>query len=177
MRPPPSASSRTRRRSPPCRRWTAPSCWPAAAASASPCAAGRRRRPCSPPPARSAPRAPNWWTTGTRAGSRGRGDPVNPIPVLSAAEAAAWDTAARTQYRVPSRVLMEAAGRACAGVLVKEFPDVVTRGALVVAGAGNNGGDGWVLARALHTAGLSVSVAALDPKTDDTIDNRALRSE
>src|SRR5213078_3316482 len=94
--------------------------------------------------------------------------------VLSGTEAAAWDTAARTQYRVPSRVLMEAAGRACAGVLVTEFPDVVTRGALVVAGAGNNGGDGWVLARALHTAGIPVWVAALDPKTDDTIDNRAL---
>jgi len=99
---------------------------------------------------------------------------VNPIPVLSATDAAAWDTAARTQYRVPSRVLMEAAGRACAGVLVAEFPDVVTRGALVVAGAGNNGGDGWVLARALHTAGLPVWVSALDPKTDDAIDNRAL---
>ncbi len=99
---------------------------------------------------------------------------MNPIPVLSATDAAAWDTAARTQYRVPSRVLMEAAGRACAGVLVAEFPDVVTRGALVVAGAGNNGGDGWVLARALHTAGLPVWVSALDPRTDDAVDNRAL---
>ncbi len=99
---------------------------------------------------------------------------MNPIPVLSGTEAAAWDTAARTQYRVPSRVLMEAAGRACASVLVTEFPDVVTRGALVVAGAGNNGGDGWVLARALHTAGLPVWVSALDPKTDDAVDNRAL---
>jgi len=35
---------------------------------------------------------------------------VNPIPVLAASEAAAWDAAARTQYRVPSRVLMETAG-------------------------------------------------------------------
>jgi len=31
-----------------------------------------------------------------------------------------------------------------------------------------------VLARALHTAGIPVWVSALDPKTDDTIDNRAL---
>ncbi|HEX4575500.1 MAG TPA: NAD(P)H-hydrate dehydratase [Gemmatimonadales bacterium] len=96
------------------------------------------------------------------------------MPVLSATEAAAWDSAARTQYRIPSRVLMEAAGRAVADVLVREFPAVLTRGALVIAGAGNNGGDGWVVARTLHASGVPVWVAALDPKTDDAIDNRAL---
>ncbi len=106
---------------------------------------------------------------------------MNPIPVLSASEAAAWDSAARTQYRVPSRVLMETAGRAVAQVLVDEMPDALTGGGggggggvLIAAGAGNNGGDGWVLARALHTAGIPVWVSALDPKTDDAIDNRAL---
>jgi len=99
---------------------------------------------------------------------------VNPVPVLSATEAAAWDSAARTQYRIPSRVLMEAAGRAVAQVLLREFPEVLARGALIVAGAGNNGGDGWVVARALHAGGVPVWVAALDPKTDDAIDNRAL---
>ena len=99
---------------------------------------------------------------------------MNAIPVLSAAEAAAWDSAARTQYRIPSRVLMEAAGRAVAQVIVREYPAVLTRGVLVVAGAGNNGGDGWVAARALYAAGVPVCVAALDPKTDDAIDNRAL---
>src|SRR2546422_5640458 len=102
------------------------------------------------------------------------GDPVNAIPVLSAAEAAAWDSAARTQFRIPSRVLMDAAGRAVAQVLVRECPEAVKRGVLVVAGAGNNGGDGWVVARALHAAGIPVWVSALDPKTDDAIDNRAL---
>ena len=101
---------------------------------------------------------------------------MNPIPVLSASEAAAWDTAARTQYRVPSRVLMETAGRATVQVLVAELPDAITGGGgvLVAAGAGNNGGDGWVIARALHAAGIPVWVAAVDPKTDDAIDNRAL---
>ena len=96
------------------------------------------------------------------------------IPVLSAAEAAAWDAAARTQYHIPSRVLMESAGRAAAAVLAREFPDALERGVLIVAGAGNNGGDGWVLARALHGSGLPVWVVGLDPKTDDAIDNRAL---
>ncbi|HEV8265620.1 MAG TPA: NAD(P)H-hydrate dehydratase [Gemmatimonadales bacterium] len=96
------------------------------------------------------------------------------MPVLSAAEAAAWDSVARTQYRVPSRVLMETAGRATAQVLLAEVPEALTGGVVVAAGAGNNGGDGWVLARALHAAGVPVWVAALDPKTDDSIDNRAL---
>ncbi len=102
---------------------------------------------------------------------------MNPIPVLSAGEAAAWDTMARTQYRVPSRVLMETAGRAVAHVLLAEFPAAQEKtggGVLIAAGAGNNGGDGWVMARALHAAGVSVWVAAADPKTDDGIDNRAL---
>jgi len=99
---------------------------------------------------------------------------MNSIPVLSATEAAAWDSVARTQFRIPSRVLMEAAGRATAQVLLTEFPEIVTQGALVVAGAGNNGGDGWVIARALHASGVPVWVAGLDPKTDDAIDNRAL---
>jgi len=99
---------------------------------------------------------------------------VNPIPVLSASEAAAWDSVARTQYHIPSRVLMEAAGRAVAQLIVRELPEVLVRGALVVAGAGNNGGDGWVIARALHAAGAPACVAGLDPKTDDAIDNRAL---
>jgi NAD(P)H-hydrate epimerase len=99
---------------------------------------------------------------------------VTTVPVLSASEAAAWDAAARTQYHIPSRVLMESAGRAGAAVLVREFPAALERGVLVVAGAGNNGGDGWVLARALHGAGIPVWVSGLDPKTDDAIDNRAL---
>ena len=99
---------------------------------------------------------------------------MNPIPVLSASEAAAWDAAARTQYRVPSRVLMETAGRAVAQVLVGEMSDATTGGVLVAAGAGNNGGDGWVIARALHAVGIPVWVASVDPKTDDAIDNRAL---
>lgn len=99
---------------------------------------------------------------------------MNPMPVLAAGEAALWDRLARTQYRIPSRVLMETAGRAVAAVALQEFPDITGRGVLVAAGAGNNGGDGWVVARALHAAGVPVWVTGLDPKTDDGVDNRAL---
>lgn len=97
------------------------------------------------------------------------------LPVLTAAEAASWDAAARTTHRIPSRVLMDAAGRAVARVIADRFPaDVLARGVLIVCGSGNNGGDGWVTARALAAAGMAVSVAALDPKTDDAAANRVL---
>src|SRR5437588_4021298 len=69
---------------------------------------------------------------------------------------------------------MEAAGRALAPGVRAGYPAGRARGALAVAGAGNTGGDGWVAARALHAGGAPVWVAALDPKTDDAIDNRAL---
>src|SRR5204862_700296 len=59
-------------------------------------------------------------------------------------------------------------------VLRTELPEATTGGVLVAAGAGNNGGGGWVIARALHAAGIPGWVAAVDPKTDDAIDNRAL---
>lgn len=78
------------------------------------------------------------------------------IPVLSAEESAAWDARARAEAGIPSRVLMESAGRAAAAVIAREMAGPLTRGALVVSGAGNNGGDGWVIARALRAAGVRV---------------------
>jgi NAD(P)H-hydrate repair Nnr-like enzyme with NAD(P)H-hydrate epimerase domain len=41
------------------------------------------------------------------------------IPVLSAEQAAAWDRAAREEAKIPSRVLMESAGRAVAAALAR----------------------------------------------------------
>ena len=83
--------------------------------------------------------------------------PTSPvIPVLTAAEAAAWDTRARAEAGIPGRVLMEAAGRAAAAVIARECAGLLDRGVLVVAGPGNNGGDGWVVARALRAAGVRV---------------------
>src|SRR2546425_7083414 len=69
---------------------------------------------------------------------------------------------------------METAGRATVQVLVAEMPDSITGGVLVAAGTRNNGGEGWVIPAAFHAAGIPVWVAAVDPKTDDAIDNRAL---
>ncbi|HET7038453.1 MAG TPA: NAD(P)H-hydrate epimerase, partial [Gemmatimonadales bacterium] len=98
-----------------------------------------------------------------------------PIPVLTAAQAAAWDERARVQASVPSRVLMEAAGRAAAGVIAREFRDRLGQSVVVAAGPGNNGGDGWVVARALHAAGVRVlATEAAKQRSADCEANRAL---
>ena len=97
------------------------------------------------------------------------------LPVLNATQAAEWDERARTEYRVPSRVLMETAGRAVAAALARCYPAELARGVLVVAGHGNNGGDGWVTARALHALGVQVRVVELDhARSPDCDANRAL---
>jgi NAD(P)H-hydrate epimerase len=97
------------------------------------------------------------------------------IPVLTADQAAAWDTAAREAAKIPSRVLMESAGRAVAAAIARHYETALERGVLVACGRGNNGGDGWVTARALAALGASVSVHALPGEVSaDNAANRAL---
>ena len=56
---------------------------------------------------------------------------------------------------IPGGVLMERAGAGMAQVALQLY---APRQALVVAGGGNNGGDGFVVARELHRAGVEVAV-------------------
>ncbi len=62
---------------------------------------------------------------------------------------------------IPGIVLMENAGKGCLKVLSSKFPTELERGCLVVAGPGNNGGDGFVIARWLAQKGFSVKVLCL----------------
>jgi NAD(P)H-hydrate epimerase len=97
------------------------------------------------------------------------------IPVVTAAQAALWDERARADAGIPGRVLMEAAGRAAAQVIGREFREALGRGVLLVAGAGNNGGDGWVVARALRAVGVRVIATEVPkPRSPDCEANRAL---
>ncbi|HTS88283.1 MAG TPA: NAD(P)H-hydrate dehydratase [Gemmatimonadales bacterium] len=80
------------------------------------------------------------------------------LPVLTPDESAAWDRRAEAEG-IPLATLMDAAGRAVAEVLGVRFGDRLPNGVVVVAGPGNNGGDGWVVARALHRLGAPVFVA------------------
>lgn len=97
-----------------------------------------------------------------------------PVSVLSAAQAAHTD-AATIGAGVPSRALMQRAGAAAAAEIARRYPDRLHGGVLVHAGAGNNGGDGWVVARALAAAGVRCQVIATgDCRTDDARAEREL---
>ncbi len=68
-------------------------------------------------------------------------------------------------YRIPGIVLMENAGRGAAEVISGTFPDIRSKKIAVIAGKGNNGGDGFVIARYLLNQGNLVRVYLLtDPK-------------
>lgn len=68
---------------------------------------------------------------------------------------------ASAQAGVPTRTLMENAGQAVADAIVRRFPQQPTA---VLCGPGNNGGDGWVAARALREMGWLVWVETLVPR-------------
>lgn len=59
---------------------------------------------------------------------------------------------------IPSLVLMENAGRQVVAAMESFFQDLAERRVAVVGGKGNNGGDGFVVARTLHQRGVDVSV-------------------
>lgn len=90
-----------------------------------------------------------------------------PVWVVSASEAAERDRTT-IESGVPSRVLMQRAGRAAAGEIVRRHADRLAKGAAVFTGPGNNGGDGWFVARELAGRGTTVTVIeAAEPGTPD----------
>ncbi|MEI9477068.1 MAG: NAD(P)H-hydrate dehydratase [Deltaproteobacteria bacterium] len=67
-------------------------------------------------------------------------------------------------YRIPGIVLMENAGRGTAEAISAFFPDLQRRKVAIFAGKGNNGGDGFVIARYLLNRQVAVKIYLLaDP--------------
>ncbi len=71
------------------------------------------------------------------------------------------DRIAIEHYGIPGAILMENAGRACAEAAADMLGGAEGRRVLVVCGKGNNGGDGFVLARHLANRGARVEVLLL----------------
>jgi hydroxyethylthiazole kinase-like uncharacterized protein yjeF len=96
------------------------------------------------------------------------------VRVVTSKESSDGDAAAIASG-IPSRALMQRAGAAAASEIALRYSDRLDAGVLVLAGPGNNGGDAWVVARALAAAGVRVRVLEPIPaKTGDCVAERAL---
>ncbi len=83
------------------------------------------------------------------------------MKLARAAEMQAIDTCAIDDIGIPGVVLMENAGKKTTGLSVCYFGDPAGKKVFVFAGPGNNGGDGFVIARHLHEAGADVMIYLL----------------
>ena len=81
--------------------------------------------------------------------------------VVTASEMAQMDRRTIEEVGIPGVVLMENAARGAASFYQEVVPDLLKRRITVVAGTGNNAGDGFVLARIFHDKGAQVRVVCL----------------
>ena len=81
------------------------------------------------------------------------------MKILTAAEMGSVDRLTGERFGVPFGELMERAGTAVAAFVRLRYP--AAQRIAVLCGTGNNGGDGFVAARALLSAGVRVSVVLL----------------
>jgi NAD(P)H-hydrate epimerase len=78
--------------------------------------------------------------------------------VMSRDEVRAVDAWAIDEIGLPGAVLMENAGRSCAEIIRDKLAGVDNPRVCLFCGTGNNGGDGYVIARHLLNAGFHVRV-------------------
>ncbi|MDP3284455.1 MAG: NAD(P)H-hydrate epimerase, partial [Desulfobacterales bacterium] len=68
---------------------------------------------------------------------------------------------ATIEFGLPGRILMENAGRGAAQIIIEKFCAASSQKVGILAGRGNNGGDGFVIARHLAQKGIDVIVYLL----------------
>jgi NAD(P)H-hydrate epimerase len=82
-------------------------------------------------------------------------------PLLTAEAMREADRRTMVDFGLPGFTLMENAGRAALDPILRHFGPVAGKTVVCLCGKGNNGGDGFVVARGLHAAGARVYVVAL----------------
>jgi len=90
--------------------------------------------------------------------------------VVTAEQMREMDRLTIQDYGVSSLTLMERAGEGIARAVIERFSKAARRGVLIVAGKGNNGGDGFVVARLLKRKRIPCEVALLARRDELTPD-------
>ncbi len=85
------------------------------------------------------------------------------MKILTAEQMKKIDSKAVSDYHIAGGILMENAGIKSVLAMCEMFPDVHKKNILVVCGPGNNGGDGFVIARHLFNLGCQISVVTAAP--------------
>src|SRR4029077_1903212 len=91
--------------------------------------------------------------------------------VVTAAQMREMDRLTIEKYGVPSLKLMERAGEEITEAILENFRQAAKKGVLIVAGKGNNGGDGLVVARLLKKQRIPCEVALLARKDEVSSDS------
>jgi hydroxyethylthiazole kinase-like uncharacterized protein yjeF len=81
--------------------------------------------------------------------------------LVTANEMQKMDRSTIESFGLPGRILMENAGRGATQFFLEQFKDAENKKIGVIAGRGNNGGDGFVIARYLAQKGIRVTVYLL----------------
>ncbi|MDR3554055.1 MAG: NAD(P)H-hydrate dehydratase [Syntrophobacteraceae bacterium] len=81
--------------------------------------------------------------------------------VVTASEMAELDARTIREAGIPGIILMENAAQGAAAFFLRHVPDLLQRQITVVAGSGNNAGDGFAMARIFHSKGAPVNVVCL----------------
>lgn len=88
------------------------------------------------------------------------------MKIITAAEMREVDRLTTARYRVPSLTLMENAGRSVAEFIQSRFSNLTKRRIVILCGKGNNGGDGFVVARQLLKMGAKPNVYLIGAPRD-----------
>ena len=82
----------------------------------------------------------------------------NKCALMTREEVRAFDSRAINTLGIPGVVLMENAGRSCAELIIEKLKSITEPKVCIFCGTGNNGGDGYVIARHLINNGFEVIV-------------------
>jgi len=81
-----------------------------------------------------------------------------PVYVLTREAARELDRLALCEFGLPTLLLMENAARNAADIALDGLEGIASPRVIIIAGPGNNGGDGLAMARHLHNAGLNIFI-------------------